>query len=109
MLSDVRWAVIDTEWDQVSLRSADLCIPEERDSWSQALDQARDEYRATRDDAYLYRRCLGKQCLSRVATALGFGSAEALEAQVIRLWDTGEVDRPAPVVALREYVGGLTS
>ena len=109
VLSDERWTAIDTEWAEISQRSTDIAGPDERDSWSQALDLARDEYRATRDDADLYRWCLGKQCLSRVAITLGFRSAEALEAQVVRLWDTGEVDRPPPVIALKDYVSRLTS
>lgn len=109
VLSDERWVAIDIGWAEVAQRSTANCGPDERDSWSQALNLARDEYRTTRDDADLYRRCLGKQCLSGVATALGFRSAEALEAQVIRLWDTGKVDRPQPVIALRDYVSGLTS
>lgn len=109
VLSDERWAAIDTEWADTSQRSTDILDPDESDAWSQALNLARDEYRVTRDDADLYRWCLGKQCLSRVAIALGFRSAEALEAQVVRLWDTDEVDRPPPVAALKEYVSGLTS
>ena len=109
VLSDKRWTAIDTEWAEISQRSTDILGPDERDSWSQALDLARDEYRATRDDADLYRWCLGKQCLSRVAITLEFRSAEALEAQVVRLWDTGEVDRPPPVIALKDYVSRLTS
>ena len=108
VLSDERWAAIDTAWAEVSRRSSDVLGPDERDSWSQALDLARDEYRATRDEADLYRLCLGKQCLSGIAIALGFRSAEALEAQVVRLWDTGEVDRPPPIIALKDYVSGLT-
>ena len=108
-LSDERWTAIDTEWAEILRRSTDTLDPDERDSWSAALNLARDEYRTTRDDANLYRRCLGKQCLSRVATALGFRSAETLEAQIVRLWDTGEVDRPPPVIALRNYVSQLTS
>ena len=107
-LSDERWTAIDTEWAEILRRSTDNCGPDEHDSWSQALNLARDEYRATRDEADLYRRCQGKQCLSRVTTALGFRSAKALEDQVVRLWDTGEVDRPPPVIALRNYVSQLT-
>ena len=109
VLSDERWAAIDTEWADISQRSTDILDPVESDAWSQALNLARDEYRVTRDDADLYRRCLGKQCLSRVAIALEFRSAEAIEAQVVRLWDIDEVDRPPPVVALKDYVSGLTS
>ena len=108
-LSDERWTAIDTEWGEISRRSTDIFGPDERDSWSRTLNLARDEYRATRDNADLYRWCLGKQCLSRVAIALGFRSAEALEGQVVRLWDTGEVDRPPPVIALKNYVSQLTS
>ena len=109
VLSDERWAAIDTEWADISQRSTDILDPGERDAWSQALNLVRDEYRTTRDDVDLYRWCLGKQCLKRVAIALEFRSAEALEAQVVRLWDTDEVDRPPPVVALKGYVSGLTS
>ena len=108
-LSNERWTAIDTAWAAILRRSTDNCDPDEHDSWSQALNLARDEYRAIRDDADLYRRCLGKQCLSAVAIALGFRSAEALEGQVVRLWDTGQVDRPPPVIALRDYVSQLTS
>ena len=107
-LSNERWTAIDTAWAATLRRSTDNCDPDKHDSWSQALNLARDEYRAIRDDADLYRRCLGKQCLSAVAIALGFRSAEALEDQVVRLWDTGQVDRPPPVIALRDYVSHLT-
>ena len=109
VLSDERWAAIDTEWAEIQQRPTGISGLERRDAWSRALDQARDKYRAIRDDADLNRWCLGKQCLSRVATALGFRSAEALEAQVVQLWHTGEVDRPPPVIALKHYVSGLTS
>ena len=109
VLTDVRWAAIDTEWAEISRLSTDILSPDESDSWTQALNRARDEYRTIRDDADLYQKCLGKQALSGVATALKFRSAEALEAQVVRLWDTDEVDRPPPVIALRTYVSRLTS
>ena len=109
VLTDVRWAAIDTEWAEISRLSTDILSPHESDSWTQALNRARDEYRTIRDDADLYQKCLGKQALSGVATALKFRSAEALEAQVVRLWDTDEVDRPPPVIALRTYVSRLTS
>ena len=107
MLSDERWTAIDADWTGIARRSTDHLDVHERDVWSRALGVARDEYRVARDDADLYRWCLGKQCLSRVAIALGYRSAEALEAQLVRLWDTGEVDRPPPVDALRGYISRL--
>lgn len=106
-LSDERWAAIDTDWADISRRSTDILNPDKRDSWARALNLARDEYRTARDDADLYRWCLGKQCLSGVAIALGFSSAGALEAQVVRLWNTGEVHRPPAVTALRSFVSRL--
>ena len=108
ILSDKRWTEIDTEWDDISCRSAEPLRSGERDVWTRGLNLARDEYRVIRDDADLYRWCLGKQCLSRVAIALGFRSSQVFEAQVVRLWDTGEVDRPLPVIELRKYVSRLT-
>ena len=107
MLSDERWTAIESDWAGIAGRSTDHLDPHERDVWSRALEVARDKYRAVRDDADLYRWCLGKQCLSGVAIALGFRSAEAFEAQVVRLWDTSEVDRPPPVDALRGYISRL--
>ena len=109
VLSDERWAAIDTEWADVSRRSRNIPGLEEPDSWLRALDLAREEYRTIRDDADLYRWCLGKQCLSRVAIALELRSSEALEAQVVRLWDTSDVMRPPPVIELRTYVSRLAS
>lgn len=108
VLSDMRWSEIETEWADIKRQSTDTLGEVEQNDWSQSLELARDEYGAIRGDANLYELCLGKQCLKRVAFALGFGSAEVLEAQVVRLWDTNEVERPPAVVALREYVSRLT-
>ena len=108
MLSDKRWTAIGTEWADI-LRQSTLALGGgEPHDWSQALEAARDEYRAIRDDANLYELCLGKQCLSRVATALEFRAAEALEKQVVQLWGTEKVERPPAVVALREYINRLS-
>ena len=109
VLSDKRWNSIEADWDDISRRSTGNVGPDQRDHWFQALELARQDYRTTRDDAALYRRCLGKQCLSGVAIALGFRSAETLEAQVVRLWDTSEVERPPSVTELRNYIRRLNT
>ena len=108
VLSDKRWIAIDIEWGEIVRQSTGIFGGDEQDDWSQALELVRDEYRAIRDDANLYELCLGKQCLSGVAIALEFRSTEALEKQVVQLWDTNEIERPPAVVALREYVSRLT-
>ena len=108
VFSDKRWSAIDTEWAGIKRQSTGIFGGDEQYEWSQALELAHDEYRAIRDEASLYESCLGKQCLSGVAIALQFRSAEALEKQVVRLWETNVVERPPAVVALREYISRLT-
>lgn len=75
--------------------------------WEQFLDAAWGEYNADRAAADWFRRCLGKQTLSRIAAALEFRSGEAIERQVVALWDSGEVAPPPDLVDLRTYVGAL--
>ena len=108
-LADERWTSIESAWDGISKGSTDLLDDDHREVWLKELNSAREEYRTARGAAELYRSCMGKQCLSGVAMALGFRSAEALEAQVVRLWDSGEVERPSPLLDLRDFVGRLAS
>ena len=64
-------------------------------------------YKSDRAADDWYRRCFGKQTLGRLATALEFRAADALERQIVSLWNTSDAELPPDLVKLREYVSGL--
>ena len=73
-----------------------------------ALVSAARAYEAHRaQDRELWKRCFGKEVLRGVAPALGLSSADAVEARLVRLWDSGELPRPREVDETRAYVDGI--
>ena len=55
----------------------------------------------------LVSQMLREQTLGRLATALEFRTADALERQILSLWNTLDAELPPDLVKLREYVSGL--
>ena len=106
-LSDATMGQLGGDWAERHAASATAVKSTFAQLWGELLDAAWTEYARDRDALDWYRRCLGKQTLSRTATALDFKSGEALERQVVGLWNSGEVDLPPDLVELRAYVGGV--
>lgn len=106
-LSNATRAQLEAEWDgrrAASVAAVDQAVAQQ---WEELLNAARAECNAQRVAADWYRRCLGKQTLGRTAAALEFKSGDALERQVVGLWNAGLVPVPGDLLALREYVSGL--
>lgn len=78
-LSDSTWLQLQAEWAQRrSASSASVDAPD-RSEWEVLLDSAYSEFQSARSEPEWYRHCLGKQTLGKVASSLGFKSAEVLE------------------------------
>ncbi len=106
-LSNATHAQLGVEWPARRAASAAEVNAHLAEQWGELLDAAWTEFNAQRMTADWYRRCLGKQTLSRAAAALEFKSGEALERQVVGLWNAGLAAVPGDLLELREYVGGL--
>jgi energy-coupling factor transporter ATP-binding protein EcfA2 len=73
----------------------------------QWLVDAAEEYAQLRDSPHLWRECSGKQVLGPVARGLGLKGPDALERQVLKLLDDGDVEAPPELADMRAYVEGL--
>jgi hypothetical protein len=108
-LSAESWPSLQTNWTSFRQASGSNVDAAHRAEWETLLDQALAGFAADRVTNDWYRRCLGKQTLSRLAANLGFKSPEPLERNVVALWENGEVARPGDLDALRKYVTGLSN
>jgi predicted ATPase len=106
-LSDATYSQLDAEWDNRKSSSASVIDSTVRQTWEQLLDAGWAAYQQDRLTDDWYRRCLGKQTLARVADALDFKSTDALERQIVQVWNSDNAELPADLVQLRDYVDGL--
>lgn len=106
-LSSLSYSELSADWPGLranAVAAVDAAIAQR---WEELLDAAWAIYTTERQEADWFRRCLGKQTLGRTAVALDLRSGDALERQVVALWDSAEVPPPADLVELRSYVEGL--
>jgi predicted ATPase len=68
---------------------------------------AQDYQRMRTDGNELWKRCFGKQVLNGIASPLGLKTGEAVEKRVQRLWDSGEIARPAEVETTKAYIEAI--
>jgi hypothetical protein len=59
--------------------------------------------RIRQDPGELWKWCFGKEALRDIAKPLGFADGEAMEQRIVRMWQSGAVERPAEVNVLRAY------
>lgn len=107
VLSSDTCARLDADWNgrrAASVAAVDATLVQR---WEELLEAAWTRYTTDRLAPDWYRRCLGKQTLGRTAAALDFKSGDALERQVVELWNSAEAAPPPDLVDLRMYVGGL--
>jgi hypothetical protein len=106
-LSDATRSQLDANWTTLRAESVAAIDTELQQRWGELLDAAWSAYKSDRLTDDWYRKCLGKQTLSRLAAALSFQGAEVLERHVVALWNSGNAELPPELVRLREYVNGL--
>jgi predicted ATPase len=92
--------------NEITMRQA-LPNPNDQKRCSKALEAAIEEYRGLREKPDLWKWCMGKQSLGIVAKTLGFSGADFLEKNMVQLWQSGEVETPSEVLALRKYIENL--
>lgn len=78
------------------------------DGWRSGLLDSIRAYAGLRESDNLWRDCLGKQTLSRLARALGFSGSTVLERQVLQVWSDDDAPVPAALAELRGYVASLS-
>jgi hypothetical protein len=66
-------------------------------------------YRKLRDGDVLWRECMGKQVLPRVAQRLGYAGPEFFEQSIVAAWKSKALSVPREVTLLREYVTSLSA
>lgn len=99
---------LEAAWSDLAKQSASgLEDPTLRRRWRAAINSAVIEYRELRSSSELWSRCLGKETLPRVATAVGLSGATSLEHHVVQIWAEGAAPVPAELDALRAYVASL--
>jgi predicted ATPase len=86
-----------TDFDQAS--------PSQRRAAVAGMIKRYGELREDRDA--LWKEICGKEALDRVAVALGFTNAEALESRAFRMWRRNEVARSEEADALLAHIEGL--
>ncbi|MCC7078883.1 MAG: AAA family ATPase [Acidimicrobiia bacterium] len=106
-LGNATMAELNADWAGRRAASVSAVDPTLAEMWEELLAAAWTDYMSDRDTPDWFRRCLGKQTLGRAAAALDFKSGDALERQVVALWNSAEVVPPEDLVDLRTYVGGL--
>lgn len=106
-LSNLSYAQLSADWPSCRANAVGVVEAAVARRWEELLNGAWTAYATGRQEPDWFRRCLGKQTLGRTASELDFRSADALERQVVALWDSGEVAAPADLLELRSYVEGL--
>ncbi len=101
------WSELSTYWTSLKAQSLAAFDPVEQSTWGETLETARAELALLRSGSEWWRRCLGKQTLSSMAPAIGLSSGPVLEQHVVKLWE-GQTSIPQDVIALRQYVAGLS-
>jgi hypothetical protein len=79
---------------------------DDKPEWSRRLAESFEAFASVREAADFWRRCLGKQTLGAVASALGLRSGQILEQSVVKAWER-DVAPPMDVLNLREYLASL--
>lgn len=107
-LTSLSWTTLDGQTGAVAQRSAQGFTDQDvANRWEAAVSAAATEYSIVRTGSALWKSCLGKQALSKVAKAMGLSSSTTLERHVVQLWTDEVVPPPDEVVALRAYVASL--
>ncbi|WAC89712.1 AAA family ATPase [Mycobacterium sp. Aquia_213] len=106
-LSDANKSQLDADWNSRRSVSVAAIAPGVQQDWGQLLDAAKTTYETDRLTDDWYRRCVGKQTLAKLADALEFRSTDAVERQVVSLWNADGAALPPDLLKLREYVNGL--
>lgn len=83
--------------------------PDEKALWAQALDGAFIEFEERRSGQEWWTECFGKQTSKTVSQILGFANVSVFQANVLQLWNDGDVAAPPGLQNLRAYVDGLTN
>ncbi|MBI1177554.1 AAA family ATPase [bacterium] len=72
-----------------------------------ALEIAARIYKRVRLADTLWKECLGKQTLAEISRKLGFRGPEIVEGCVLQMWANDEVQIPAEVESVRDFVSTL--
>jgi len=110
--AQLAWSGIDSDRDAVARRlaaSADLADESIRPRVEAWLTHAIEQYADVRAGDALWAQCSGKQVVKALAKPLGLASGDALERQVLRMLERGEIEAPPALVELRSYVNGLSA
>jgi predicted ATPase len=78
-----------------------------RAEFHQRLTAVAETYRSARESSAFWKDCLGKEVLDQIARPIGLGNRASVERAVIDEWETGRVETPTEVTALRSYVSDL--
>lgn len=106
------WALIDEDRDgtaETLSDAAELEDSEIRPKVREWLEKAIAEYSDLREGDELWMECSGKQVLGAIPPKLGIASREDMERQVIQLFESGQVEAPNPLNALRNYIESISA
>lgn len=102
---DWKWADIESDLDSFtsSLLANFLQPPED---FAARIEEHFKAWQKLLVSDELWRECMGKQALSRLCQGIGI-KAKLFEAQALNYWESGAVNRPPELEALRKYVASL--